>query len=134
MIHGLTQVSFSSNYTTMSYIKERRSFTRKPLRDVLGFIELKDQKQEVTINNASKGGVCITRTILPVGTVVRLHLDIPPLDPDTPLYCKVVWTDSTQPEEKTTGLSFLNTNKILFKEEFFSLSKFIDSLDTEHKF
>jgi|GEM_PF-318560 len=134
MIHNLTQASFSSNYTNMPYIKERRSFARKPLKDVLGFIELKDQKQEVTINNASKGGVCIARTILSVGTVVRLHLDIPPLGLDTPLYCKVVWTAYAQPEEKTTGLSFLNTNKILFKEEFLSLSKFIDSLDAEHKF
>jgi hypothetical protein len=116
------------------YIKERRAFVRKSLKGARCFVELKDQKQEVTINNASKGGVCIARTRLSVGTVVRLHLDIPPLGLDIPLYCKVMWTASAQPEEKTMGLSFLNTNKILFKEEFTSLRKFIDSLDADRRF
>jgi len=134
MFHNLTQAPFSFNYTNMPYIKERRAFVRKPLKDTRCFVELKDQKQEVTINNASKGGVCIARTRLSVGTVVRLHLDISPLGLDIPLYCKVVWTASGQPEEKTVGLSFLNTNKILFKEEFTFLSKLIDSLDADHKF
>ncbi|MCD6570108.1 MAG: PilZ domain-containing protein [Deltaproteobacteria bacterium] len=118
----------------MVYAKEKRTFTRKPLKDARGFVELKEERQEVAIINASKGGVCIAGTKLPVGRVVRLYLDVPKIGLGVPLYCKVVWAASDQPEERGMGLSFLNTNKILFKEEFASFSKFIDSLDAGYRF
>ena len=112
----------------MGYSKERRTYLRKFLRHVTGTIELRDSTREVYVVNASKGGLCVAGSNLPVGSVVRVHLEVPMERPRISLYCKVVWSMDEQAEEKASGLVFLNTNRILFKEEYFQYSEFIDSV------
>ncbi len=112
----------------MGYSKERRTYLRKFLEHVTGTVELRDSKHQVHIINASKGGLGVSGSNLPVGSVVRVQLEVPMERPRISLYCKVVWSMGENSEEKASGLLFLNTNRILFKEDYYQYSEFLDSI------
>jgi hypothetical protein len=58
-----------------------------------------------------------------VGSVVRLAIDDLHDIGDISLYCKVVWAVE---KEKCSGLSFLNTNRVLFKKDLLSFNRLLE--------
>lgn len=108
--------------------KEKRTPERINLPDVNGSVELKDTVKPIAILNASEEGVCIEGADFPVGSVVRLAIDHPEDEPAISLYCKVVWSSKGRDPGKKSGLLFLNTNKILFKQDLLSFNKLIASV------
>ncbi len=107
--------------------KEKRIYERISLPKLSGSVELFETLKPVTILNASEEGVCICGADFPVGSVVRLEIDFPEETPNISLYCKVVWASRKKDPEKMSGLSFLNTNKILFRKDLLSFAKMVDS-------
>jgi len=107
--------------------KEKRTLERLNLANVNGSIELKETVKRVAVLNACEEGVCIEGADFPIGSVVRLAIDQPDNDQDISLYCRVVWSSNNQDPDKKTGLLFLNTNKILFKQDLISFNRLIDS-------
>jgi len=103
---------------------------RKFLKHISGTVELKDGLHRISIIDASKGGLRISGKNLPVGSVVRIHMDVPISPPKISLYCKVVWSMGEYSEAKAAGLTFLNTNRILFKEDYLMYSKFLASIES----
>jgi hypothetical protein len=106
--------------------KEKRLHERIPLPDVRGTVEISESLKPVTVVNASTEGVCIAGVLVEVGSVVRLEINLPLQDDaNISLYCKVAWTTDGNDQEKLSGLSFLNTNKILFKKDLISYNKLL---------
>ncbi len=107
--------------------KEKRTLERIPLHDMIGSIEHQETMKSITIVNASEEGVCIEGADLPLDSVVRLAIEHPVDTEDISLYCKVVWVSQNELPGKKSGLLFLNTNKILFKNDLISFNKLVDS-------
>ncbi len=59
--------------------------------------------------------------------MVRLAIDDLHDIGDISLYCKVVWAIE---KEKCSGLSFLNTNKVLFKKDLTSFNRLLEMIHT----
>lgn len=112
----------------MANMKEKRLYERVNLSNLSGSVELMETMKPISIINASEDGVCICGADFPVGSVVRLAIDPPEDLPNISLYCKVVWASKKKGLDKMSGLSFLNTNKILFRKDLISFTKFIDSV------
>ncbi len=109
--------------------KEKRLNERIDLANITGSVELSEKVKAITILNASEEGVCIEGAELQVDSVVRLEINHPE-DSNTAgisLYCKVVWASGNNEADRKSGLLFLNTNKILFKNDLISFSKLVDS-------
>jgi hypothetical protein len=107
--------------------KEKRIYERIDTPDLSGSVELKESVKTITIVNANEEGVCIEGAGFPVGSVVRLVID-PLEDTDNiSLYCKVVWASQDHDTTDKSGLLFLNTNKILFKNDLISFNKLVNS-------
>jgi hypothetical protein len=106
--------------------KEKRLHDRIPLPEVKGSVEIRETIKPVTVVNASTEGVCISGVHLAVGSVIRLAID--PLQDigNISLYCKVVWASGKNKPEKFSGLCFLNTNKILFKQDLVSYGSLLE--------
>jgi hypothetical protein len=103
--------------------KEKRIHERVPFPEVKGSIEISETVKTITVVNASVEGVCIAGAHIPVGSVVRLAIDDLHDIGDISLYCKVVWAVE---KEKCSGLSFLNTNKVLFKKDLLSFNRLLE--------
>ncbi len=107
--------------------KEKRIYERIDLPNLSGSVELFEAQKPVTIVNASEEGVCVCGVDFPVGSVVRLEIESALEPANLSLYCKVVWTSRKKDPEKMSGLSFLNTNKVLFRKDLISFAKMVDS-------
>ncbi|MBN2297348.1 MAG: PilZ domain-containing protein [Deltaproteobacteria bacterium] len=94
---------------------------------MIGAIEHQEKIKSITIINATEEGVCIEGADLPLDSVVRLAIEHPEDNPDISLYCKVVWVSPNEVPSKKTGLLFLNTNKILFKNDLISFNRLVDN-------
>ena len=117
-------------YHIMHTKKEKRLHERIPLPDVRGTVEISESMKPVTVVNASIEGVCVAGVHVEIGSVVRLEIDSLQDEENISLYCKVAWaTDETQ--EKLSGLSFLNTNKILFKKDLVSYNKMLSLVQAQ---
>jgi c-di-GMP-binding flagellar brake protein YcgR len=66
-----------------------------------------------------------------VGSVVRLAIDELQDIGNISLYCKVVWASGETEREKFLGLSFLNTNKILFKKDLVSFGRLLELVQSQ---
>ena len=113
-------------YHTMHTKKEKRLHERIPIPDLKGSVEIREKVKPVTVVNASTEGVCISGAHVPVGSVVRLAIDELQDIGNISLYCKVVWASGEAEREKFLGLSFLNTNKILFKKDLVSFGRLLE--------
>jgi len=111
----------------MASMKEKRLYERISLSNLSGSVELMETLKPISIINASEDGVCICGADFPVGSVVRLAIDPAEDSPNISLYCKVVWTSKKKDPAKKSGLSFLNTNKILFRKDLISFEVGVDS-------
>lgn len=115
----------------MPYIKEKRIFERVPVPNVFGLVEAKGIRKDVAIINACSGGMCISGVAVPIGTVVRLHIEDPEYSQGKiSLYCKVVWAE-TNNGSSMSGLALLNTNRILFERELESYGKMLEAAVAE---
>lgn len=112
----------------MASTKEKRLYERIDISNLSGSVELMETMKPISIINASEEGVCICGADFPVGSVVRLAIDSPEDLPMISLYCKVIWASRKKDPDKKSGLSFLNTNKILFRKDLLSFTKYIDSV------
>jgi hypothetical protein len=110
--------------------KEKRLHERISLPDVQGSIEVSETMKPVTVVNASIEGVCIAGVEIDVGSVVRLEIGSHQDVGNISLYCKVVWTTDDE-QKKFSGLSFLNTNKILFKKDLISYNRLLDLVQAQ---
>lgn len=89
-------------------------------------IEISETIKPITVINASTEGVCISGVQVEVGSVVRLEIESSQDMDNISLYCKVAWATDKNGHEKLSGLSFLNTNKILFKKDLVSYNKLLE--------
>jgi hypothetical protein len=111
--------------------KEKRLHERIPIPDLKGSVEIREKVKPITVVNASTEGVCISGAHVPVGSVVRLAIEDLQDIGNISLYCKVVWASSEAEREKFLGLSFLNTNKILFKKDLVSFGRLLELVQTQ---
>jgi len=111
--------------------KEKRVCERIPFPEVRGTVEISENLKPVTVVNASADGVCISGVHIPVGSVVRLAIDDLHDIGEISLYCKVVWASGESKKEKFSGLSFLNTNKVLFKKDLISFNKLLEVVQAQ---
>ena len=111
--------------------KEKRVHERIPFPDVRGSVEISEDMKPVTLINASFEGVCISGASVPVGSVVKLAIDDHLGVGDISLYCKVAWASGGKKKEKLSGLSLLNTNKVLFKKDLLSFNRLIEAVQTQ---
>jgi hypothetical protein len=111
--------------------KEKRLHERIPIPDLKGSVEIREKVKPVTVVNASTEGVCISGANVPVGSVVRLAIDELQDIGNISLYCKVVWASGEAEREKFLGLSFLNTNKILFKKDLVSFGRLLELVQSQ---
>ena len=118
-------------YHTMHTKKEKRLHERIPIPDLKGSVEIREKVKPVTVVNASTEGVCISGAHVPVGSVVRLAIDELQDIGNISLYCKVVWASGEAEREKFLGLSFLNTNKILFKKDLVSFGRLLELVKSQ---
>ena len=118
-------------YHTMHTKKEKRLHERIPIPDLKGSVEIREKVKPVTVVNASTEGVCISGVHVPVGSVVRLAIDELQDIGNISLYCKVVWASGEAEREKFLGLSFLNTNKILFKKDLVSFGRLLELVKSQ---
>jgi hypothetical protein len=118
-------------YHTMHTKKEKRLHERIPVPDLKGSVEIREKVKPVTVVNASTEGVCISGAHVPVGSVVRLAIEELQDIGNISLYCKVVWASGESKREKFLGLSFLNTNKILFKKDLVSFSRLLELVQSQ---
>ena len=118
-------------YHTMHTKKEKRLHERIPIPDLKGSVEIREKVKPVTVVNASTEGVCISGAHVPVGSVVRLAIDELQDIGNISLYCKVVWASGETEREKFLGLSFLNTNKILFKKDLVSFGRLLELVQSQ---
>lgn len=118
-------------FSTMPYIKEKRIFERIPVPNVFGLVEAKGVRKDVSIINACSGGMCISGAAVPIGTVVKLHIDQPEFTQGKiSLYCKVVWADKNN-GSSMSGLALLNTNRILFERDLEYYGKMLEAVVIE---
>ncbi len=113
----------------MQPFREKRLLTRIVVPDLNGRLELDGNHRGVYVLDATEDGVCVGGTPIPVGDVVLLSFEHPGMDSEIALYAKAVWT-SDDNKEKRSGLSFLHTNKILFKDELLAFSRLIADIRT----
>ncbi len=114
-------------FAPMPYIKEKRIFERISVPNAFGMIEAKGIRKDISIINACSGGVCISGAAVPIGTVVRLYIDQPEFTQGKiSLYCKVVWAE-TDNGSSMSGLSILNTNRILFERDLEYYGKMLEA-------
>jgi PilZ domain len=118
-------------YHTMHTKKEKRLHERIPIPDLKGSVEIREKVKPVTVVNASTEGVCISGAHVPVGSVVRLAIDELQDIGNISLYCKVAWASGEAEGEKFLGLSFLNTNKILFKKDLVSFGRLLELVKSQ---
>jgi hypothetical protein len=118
-------------YHTMHTKKEKRLHERIPIPDLKGSVEIREKVKPVTVVNASTEGVCISGAHVPVGSVVRLAIDELQDIGNISLYCKVAWASGETGREKFLGLSFLNTNKILFKKDLVSFGRLLELVKSQ---
>jgi hypothetical protein len=111
--------------------KEKRLHERIPVPDLKGSVEIREKVKPVTVVNASTEGVCISGAYVPVGSVVRLAIEELQDIGNISLYCKVVWASGENKREKFLGLSFLNTNKILFKKDLVSFGRLLELVQSQ---
>jgi len=111
--------------------KEKRLHERIRFPELKGSIEISETIKPITVINASAEGVCVTGVHIPVGSVVRLAIDDLHDVGDISLYCKVVWASKETEKEKFSGLSFLNTNKVLFKRDLVSFNKLLELMQDQ---
>ncbi len=115
----------------MPYIKEKRIFERIPVPNVFGLVEAKGVRKDVSIINACSGGMCISGAAVPIGTVVKLHIDQPEfVQGRISLYCKVVWAEKNN-GSSMSGLALLNTNRILFERDLEYYGKMLEAVVIE---
>ncbi len=110
----------------MKSIKDKRVHERIPFPDVRGSVEISKDMKPVTLINACSEGICISGASITVGSVVKLAIDDHLGIGDISLYCKVAWASGERKKEKLSGLSLLNTNKVLFKEDLLSFNRLIE--------
>ncbi len=110
----------------MAKIKEKRLLERITIPNLNGKVEIEGSQKGVYILDACEDGVCISGVDIPVGDVILLNIEHPEIDPEISLYAKSVWASDCG-KKKKSGLSFLHTNKILFKQELTTFSQLIDS-------
>lgn len=108
-------------------MKEKRTYERIDTPDLSGSVELKESVKTINIVNANESGVCVEGAGFPIGSVVRLIIDPLEETSNISLYCKVVWASQNEDTTSKSGLLFLNTNKILFKNDLISFNKLINS-------
>lgn len=108
--------------------KEKRVHERIRFPDVRGSVEISEAMKPVTLINASSEGVCISGASIPVGSVVKLAIDDHLGVGDISLYCKVAWATGEKKKEKFSGLSLLNTNRVLFKKDLMSFNRLIETV------
>jgi hypothetical protein len=113
--------------------KEKRLHERIPFPDVKGSVEISETVKTISVVNASEEGVCISGVHIPVGSVVRLAIDDLNDIGDITLYCKVAWASEETKKEKFAGLSFLHTNKVLFKKDLVSFNKLLEVVQAQLK-
>lgn len=111
--------------------KEKRIHERIPFPDVRGSVEISENMKPVTLINACSEGVCISGASIPVGSVVKLAIDDHLGVGDISLYCKVAWASGEKKREKFSGLSLLNTNKVLFKKDLLSFNRLIEMVQSQ---
>ncbi|HVN70525.1 MAG TPA: PilZ domain-containing protein [Desulfomonilia bacterium] len=111
--------------------KEKRLHERIPFPELKGSVEISETIKPIAVINASAEGVCITGVHIPVGSVVRLAIDDLHNVGDISLYCKVVWASEETEKEKCSGLSFLNTNKVLFKKDLVSFNRLLELMQDQ---
>jgi hypothetical protein len=113
----------------MLYTKEQRRFERIGLSQIDASIDIKGAPKHVNIVNATEDGICISGPDLPDGSVVRLNIQKYDTIPSAKisLYCRTVWTQAKGNSHRVSGLSFLHTNRILFKKD---LTSFIDLIES----
>ncbi|MEA2101067.1 MAG: hypothetical protein U9P80_00630 [Thermodesulfobacteriota bacterium] len=113
----------------MLYSKEQRRFERIGLSQIDASIDIKGAPKHVNIVNATEDGVCISGPELSSGSVICLNIQkydtVPP--EEISLYCRAIWTQAEGNSHRYSGLSFLQTNRILFKKD---LNSFIDLVET----
>ena len=119
---------------TMRSRKEKRVHERIPFPDVRGSVEISEDIKPITIVNACSEGVCISGASMQVGSVVKLAIDDHLGAGDISLYCKVAWASSGKKKEKFSGLSLLNTNKVLFKKDLLSFNRLIEAVQSQARF
>ncbi|HHO77149.1 MAG TPA: PilZ domain-containing protein [Deltaproteobacteria bacterium] len=107
--------------------KDKRTLERIHLKDMIGSVEHQEKMNSISIINASEDGVCIEGANLELDSVVRLAINQPQDTPGISLYCKVVWVSPDEVPGKKSGLLFLNTNRVLFKNDLISFNRLIDS-------
>ncbi len=105
--------------------KEKRLLTRITVPNLNGRLELDGSPKGVYVLDATEDGVCVSGAPIPVGDVVLLCFEHPEMEIEVALYAKAVWT-SNGARERRSGLSFLHTNKILFKEDLTAFSRLIE--------
>lgn len=113
---------------TMHSKKEKRLHERVPFPEVKGSIEISETVKTVSVVNASVEGVCVSGAHVPVGSVVRLGIDDLHDVGDISLYCKVVWATE---KDRCSGLSFLHTNKVLFKKDLVSFNRLLEMMQAQ---
>ena len=127
----LTEPGLRCIFSTMQTKKEKRLHERIPFPDVKGSVELSEAVKPVTVVNASLEGVCISGVHIPVGSVVRLAINDLHDVGDISLYCKVVWATQGTKKGKFSGLSFLHTNKVLFKKDLVSFNRLLEVVQAQ---
>ncbi len=105
--------------------KEKRIHERIPLPEVKGSIEVSESVKPVTLVNASSEGMCVSGVSVPVGSVVKLAIEDHQGIGEISLYCKVAWA-SEKKRDKLSGLSLLNTNRVLFQKDLVSFGRLIE--------
>ncbi len=108
----------------MAREKEKRLLERTSIPELNGKVEVDGNSKDVFVLDATEDGVCIAGAEIPVGDVVLVCFEHPQMSPEISLYAKSVWA-SNLGKEKKSGLSFLHTNKVLFKEDLTSFSELV---------
>ena len=113
----------------MQTFKEKRLLARIAVPELNGRLELEGNPRGVYVLDATEDGVCVGGTPIPVGDVVLVSFAHPGIDSEIALYAKAVW-NSGDIKDNRSGLSFLHTNKILFKDDLLAFSRLIADIRT----
>jgi len=105
--------------------KEKRLLERITIPHLNGRIELDEGAKGIYVIDATEDGVCVSGAPIPVGDVVLLNFEHPEISDPVALYARAIWSSCDHTERKV-GLSFLHTNKILFKEDLTTFSRLIE--------
>ncbi|HPC47139.1 MAG TPA: hypothetical protein PLW83_03775 [Deltaproteobacteria bacterium] len=110
--------------------KEKRGHERILLADVRGMVEHSNTSRPVTLVNASVQGVCIAGEAIEAGTVVRLSIEDNMGVGGISLYCRSAWSSEKTRQEKLTGLTLLNTNRVLFTKDLAAYGRLLETART----